>query len=171
MSGFARISMVACLLGIAFAIGGIWVPVIYGDLTEVIDLLSLNEAPLITPTLAELVLGFALCLFLLISLGWAFWSIHKALYHAPRREFDGLARDLSHCAWSLIAFWSSIILIDPGYVWVLSRNMDGPDKPEIDPFIFVDTSFIMFVLGIALLAVSRAMAKAHEIATEHDQFL
>lgn len=171
MSVFARISMIASLLGIAVAVAGIWVPVLSGDVTEVLDLLSLDEGSLPSPSLAVLGLGFALCLFLVVSLGCAFWSIHKALYHAPRRAFGDLARALSHCAWSLIAFWSSLILIDPGYVWVLTRNMTGPDKPELDPFIFVDTSFIMLVLGIALLAVSRALAKAQEIATENDHFL
>ncbi len=104
------------------------------------------------------------------GLGRAFWAVHQLLRRAVLQNFEQIAFNIGRVATGILIYWFAMCIVfyvmPPFVMW----NVPHFTWDVVDYIPFGD-EIILFILGIALWAITGPLRRAHEVQTEVDHFL
>lgn len=172
----AVVNVIRTLMFLAFAFNFIdvldaWLNAFWGDTSKVFELEDIKSAqgPLV---MWKLFVGVSLYSVLFVSIGWAFWSVHKFFKQFLKRQaFDvDIAISIRNIAIGLIGFWVFIVLIDGLMPFVLTYGYQET-KMSLFNLIPLDIELVFGVIGVTLLAVAVLLKRGLELQEESQQII
>jgi hypothetical protein len=169
MPTIVRIIMVLSLVMLALFLAAAVALAFFGDMELLFDIMDLPEEP-VTPPSWSLIL-FGVTIFVgIYGLGRAFWGVHQLLRRVVLSDFERIAVNVGRIATGLLIYWFAICIAVYAMPPLVMWNVAGFSWDVIDYIPFGD-EIILFILGIALWAVTGPLRHAHEVQTENDHFL
>ena len=166
---FAKVAMTVSLIYYFLAIGGIWLGAILGWHNEIWDLYDfpLQDS---SPPLWSLLFGLFVTLCALASLAVAYLGVWRILSGGPGQDFRKLAGNLKRLGLGLLGFWLGYNLLSGAVQYLIVVGLDNTDGFDFgwDP---LDIDILFFIVGVAVLAIARTLARAWEAEDEVQHFL
>ncbi len=169
MPMIVRIVMVLSLTMLGLFLGATVVLAFAGDTEFLFDILDLphetDSLPIWSLLLLSLFFGIGL-----YGLGRAFWGVHQLLRQAVLRNFERIAFNIGRVATGILIYWFAMCIVF--YVMPPLVMWNVPDFTwDVVDYIPFGDEVILFILGIALWAITDPLRRAHEVQTEIDHFL
>ncbi len=169
MALLAKIAMVLSWTYYTVTLGYVWIGQLFGLHNEIWDVYGFPIQDVVPP-LWTLLVGFAVSLLAILSLGMSYRGGWRILNGGPTQDFRDLGENLRRMAWGLIGFWISYNLLSGAVQHLIVIGLPTTSGFDFgwDP---LDFDIVFAITGVVLLAISQTLERAWVAEDETKHFL